>query len=165
MGYDKHQVAQEFTQLERELRPKHPSVAAFRAVAPRPDQAESARRPGNEPIKMLDVGCGTGLFASKLRTRLPRVEVCGVDLVSDMLAKGQTALATASRTCLAGTGRQRTSAVRFGIIRYRDLRQQLSSLPASGSRGRRDAAACLRPGRATDDHRRIPRRVMGLVHL
>jgi ubiquinone/menaquinone biosynthesis C-methylase UbiE len=37
----------------------------------------------------LDVGCGTGLFASRIKTSLPRAQVWAVDLVADMLAKGQ----------------------------------------------------------------------------
>jgi ubiquinone/menaquinone biosynthesis C-methylase UbiE len=44
---------------------------------------------GDRPLKMLDVGCGTGLFASRVRAASPMVEVWGVDLVSEMLAKGQ----------------------------------------------------------------------------
>ncbi len=44
---------------------------------------------GDRPLKMLDVGCGTGSLAARVRTAVPRVEVWGVDLVSAMLAKGQ----------------------------------------------------------------------------
>jgi ubiquinone/menaquinone biosynthesis C-methylase UbiE len=43
---------------------------------------------GERKFRILDVGCGTGLFASRLRAALPGAEVCGVDLVSDMLSKG-----------------------------------------------------------------------------
>jgi SAM-dependent methyltransferase len=38
---------------------------------------------------MLDVGCGTGMFASEVRSALPKVEVCGIDLVAEMLEKGR----------------------------------------------------------------------------
>jgi ubiquinone/menaquinone biosynthesis C-methylase UbiE len=44
---------------------------------------------GDRPARILDVGCGTGLFASRMRAVLPQVEVCGVDLVAEMLNKGQ----------------------------------------------------------------------------
>ncbi len=44
---------------------------------------------GNEPFKVLDVGCGTGVFAESMRTALPNAEVWGVDLVSAMLDKGR----------------------------------------------------------------------------
>jgi ubiquinone/menaquinone biosynthesis C-methylase UbiE len=45
---------------------------------------------GQQPFQILDVGCGTGVFTSKLRSALPRVEVCGVDLVSEMLRRGRS---------------------------------------------------------------------------
>jgi ubiquinone/menaquinone biosynthesis C-methylase UbiE len=43
-----------------------------------------------QPVKVLDVGCGTGLFADRLRAALDHVEVFGVDLVPEMLSKGRT---------------------------------------------------------------------------
>jgi ubiquinone/menaquinone biosynthesis C-methylase UbiE len=45
---------------------------------------------GQMPLRLLDVGCGTGVFASKLRAAFPRAEVCGLDLVADMLRKGRS---------------------------------------------------------------------------
>jgi ubiquinone/menaquinone biosynthesis C-methylase UbiE len=44
---------------------------------------------GGRPGRILDVGCGTGVFATRLRAALPRVDVYGVDLVSEMLKKGR----------------------------------------------------------------------------
>ena len=44
---------------------------------------------GGRPIKVLDVGCGTGVFAEKMRQAMPNAEVWGVDLVSAMLVKGR----------------------------------------------------------------------------
>jgi ubiquinone/menaquinone biosynthesis C-methylase UbiE len=44
---------------------------------------------GDHPARILDVGCGTGVFAGRLRAALPRVEVYGVDLVAEMLRKGR----------------------------------------------------------------------------
>jgi ubiquinone/menaquinone biosynthesis C-methylase UbiE len=44
---------------------------------------------GDRPFRVLDVGCGTGLFAERMRTALPNAEIWGVDLVSAMLDKGR----------------------------------------------------------------------------
>jgi ubiquinone/menaquinone biosynthesis C-methylase UbiE len=88
MGYDKNQVAQEFTRWSTSY---DRSILQWLLFAP--SHRVMIRRirevAGDRPVKMLDVGCGTGLFASKVQYSLPHVEVCGVDLVSDMLAKGQ----------------------------------------------------------------------------
>lgn len=43
---------------------------------------------GDKPARILDVGCGTGVFAAKIREALPNTRVWGIDLVSDMLTKG-----------------------------------------------------------------------------
>ncbi len=43
---------------------------------------------GIRPISILDVGCGTGVFAALIREKLPEATVWGVDLVADMLAGG-----------------------------------------------------------------------------
>ena len=88
MGYDKHQVAQEFTRWSQSY---DRSILQWLLFAP--SHRTLIRRireaAGHRPIKMLDVGCGTGLFASKVRASLPSVEVCGIDLVSGMLSKGK----------------------------------------------------------------------------
>jgi len=41
------------------------------------------------PLRILDIGCGTGLFASRVREALPDSTVYGIDLVSGMLEKGK----------------------------------------------------------------------------
>jgi ubiquinone/menaquinone biosynthesis C-methylase UbiE len=46
------------------------------------------KRFGDEPIRVLDVGCGTGVFAARIREALPKARVCGIDLVAGMLTKG-----------------------------------------------------------------------------
>jgi ubiquinone/menaquinone biosynthesis C-methylase UbiE len=89
MSYDKQQAALEFTSwsesYDRSILQWLLFGPSHRALIKRIREAA-----GDQPIKMLDVGCGTGVFASKVRVTLPRVDVCGVDLVSDMLAKGHS---------------------------------------------------------------------------
>jgi ubiquinone/menaquinone biosynthesis C-methylase UbiE len=88
MGYDKYQAAEEFMRWSESydrcilqwllFGPSHRVlIHRIREVA------------GTQPRTILDVGCGTGLFASRLQGALPQVAVYAVDLVSDMLAKGQ----------------------------------------------------------------------------
>jgi ubiquinone/menaquinone biosynthesis C-methylase UbiE len=88
MGYDKQQVAREFASwsesYDRSILQWLLFAPSHRALIKRIREAAEER-----PIRMLDVGCGTGVFASKVRACLPGVELCGVDLVADMLDKGQ----------------------------------------------------------------------------
>jgi ubiquinone/menaquinone biosynthesis C-methylase UbiE len=44
---------------------------------------------GNARFRLLDVGCGTGVFAARVREEFARSEVWGVDLVASMLSKGR----------------------------------------------------------------------------
>ena len=77
MSYDKLHATREFTRWSESydhsvlqwllFGPSHRVlIRRVRAVA------------GDRPLKMLDVGCGTGLFAGRVRTALPNVEVWGV---------------------------------------------------------------------------------------
>jgi ubiquinone/menaquinone biosynthesis C-methylase UbiE len=88
MGYDKDQATEEFIRWSDSydrcilqwliFGPSHRAlIRRIREVA------------GDRPARVLDVGCGTGVFASRLRAALPRVEVYGVDLVAEMLHKGR----------------------------------------------------------------------------
>jgi SAM-dependent methyltransferase len=89
MSYDKDQAIREFRHwsegydrciLQRLLfEPSH------RAIIARIRARASAR-----PLAVLDVGCGTGVFAARIRECLPQSRVCGVDLVSAMLVKGRS---------------------------------------------------------------------------
>ncbi len=45
---------------------------------------------GDRPFRLLDIGCGTGVFAALVRRELPNAEVWGIDLVGGMLAKGRS---------------------------------------------------------------------------
>ena len=88
MSYDKQQASEEFARWSESydrsilqwllFGPSHCAlIRRIRTVA------------GDSPIRVLDVGCGTGLFASRIRTALPQAQVWGVDLVAGMLGKGQ----------------------------------------------------------------------------
>ena len=44
---------------------------------------------GDRPATVLDVGCGTGVFAALARSAFPSASIWGVDLVAAMLAKGR----------------------------------------------------------------------------
>lgn len=87
MRYCKRQAAEEFTRWSESydrcvlqwllFGPSHRAlIKRIRAVA------------GDKPSTVLDIGCGTGLFASRLRQALPNSRVFGLDLVADMLAQG-----------------------------------------------------------------------------
>ena len=88
MGYDKHQADREFTSWSNSY---DRSILQWLLFGP--SHRVLIRRirqlAGDRSLKMLDVGCGTGMFAAKVRFALPNVEVCGIDLVSEMLLKGQ----------------------------------------------------------------------------
>jgi ubiquinone/menaquinone biosynthesis C-methylase UbiE len=88
MRYDRDQAAEEFTRWSESydrsilqwllFGPSHRVlIRRIQAVA------------GTRPFRVLDVGCGTGLFAARMKAALPDAEVCGVDLVPDMLARGK----------------------------------------------------------------------------
>jgi ubiquinone/menaquinone biosynthesis C-methylase UbiE len=87
MAYDKQQATVEFNRWSESydrcilqwllFGPSHRALLKrIRAVA------------GDQPLRILDVGCGTGVFATRLRAGFPNAQVWGVDLVAGMLAKG-----------------------------------------------------------------------------
>jgi ubiquinone/menaquinone biosynthesis C-methylase UbiE len=87
MAYDKSQATHEFTRWSENydrcilqwllFGPSH------RAIVNK-IRSES----GERPLRILDVGCGTGVFAAMIRRCFPNATVCGIDLVAGMLAKG-----------------------------------------------------------------------------
>jgi ubiquinone/menaquinone biosynthesis C-methylase UbiE len=87
MGYDKSQATVEFTRwsesYDRSILQWLLFGPSHRAIIAR-IKAEYA----DQPIRVLDVGCGTGVFASRIREALPNAQVWGIDLVRGMLAKG-----------------------------------------------------------------------------
>jgi len=48
-----------------------------------------APAPGRSPSALLDVGCGTGLLAQRLRRRMPELLITGVDVSEDMLDRAR----------------------------------------------------------------------------
>jgi len=87
MPYDKHQAAQEFTRWSESY---DRCILQWLVFGPshRAIIGRIAARCGDGPLKVLDVGCGTGIFGARIRQALPRARVWGVDLVAGMLAKG-----------------------------------------------------------------------------
>lgn len=87
MSYDKNQATREFARWSESydrcvlqwllFGPSHRAI--IRRIQ---------RRFGDRAIRILDVGCGTGVFAARLREAMPAAKVWGVDLVSDMLTRG-----------------------------------------------------------------------------
>jgi ubiquinone/menaquinone biosynthesis C-methylase UbiE len=88
MSYDKAQAVQEF---------RHWSGGYDRCVLQRLLFGPSHRaiigriraRFADGPLSVLDVGCGTGVFAARIRAAVPRSRVWGLDLVSAMLSQGR----------------------------------------------------------------------------
>jgi ubiquinone/menaquinone biosynthesis C-methylase UbiE len=87
MGYDKHQANHEFTRWSESY---DRSILQWLLFGPshRAIIARIKARFGDKPIRVLDVGCGTGQFAVRIRQALPNARVWGIDLVAGMLAKG-----------------------------------------------------------------------------
>jgi ubiquinone/menaquinone biosynthesis C-methylase UbiE len=87
MAYDKHQATHEFTRWSESY-----DRCILQWLLFGPSHRALVRRirdfAGDRPIRILDVGCGTGVFAARLREAFPGAQVWGIDLVSDMLAKG-----------------------------------------------------------------------------
>jgi ubiquinone/menaquinone biosynthesis C-methylase UbiE len=88
MPYDKLEAVREFRHwsggYDRSILQRLLFEPSHRAII-----ARIRARAGNGALAILDVGCGTGLFAARIRAALPQTTVCGVDLVSAMLAQGQ----------------------------------------------------------------------------
>lgn len=87
MGYDKKTATREFTRWSESY---DRSILQWMLFDPSHNAIIKAIRGrfADRPIRILDVGCGTGIFATKIRQALPRSEVVGIDLVSGMLTKG-----------------------------------------------------------------------------
>ena len=88
MGYHKEQASEEFARWSASY---DRSVLQWMLFGPshRVLIKRIGAVAGSRPFRVLDVGCGTGQFAGRIREALPQAQVWGVDLVSGMLAKGQ----------------------------------------------------------------------------
>jgi ubiquinone/menaquinone biosynthesis C-methylase UbiE len=88
MSYDKKQATREFSRwsagYDRSILQWLLFGPAHRAII-----ARIRARSGARPEAILDVGCGTGVFAARIRAARPRATVWGVDLVAPMLAGGR----------------------------------------------------------------------------
>ena len=88
MAYDKRQATHEFTRWSESYDRSILQLLLFG-----PSHRALIRRlaavHGDRPFKILDVGCGTGIFAERLRKALPNAQVWGMDLVRGMLSKGE----------------------------------------------------------------------------
>jgi ubiquinone/menaquinone biosynthesis C-methylase UbiE len=88
MGYDKEQATVEFKRwsdsYDRSILQRLLFEPCHRVLIDRIRNVTSGRN-----VRLLDVGCGTLVFASRVRASLPNVQSYAVDLVRDMLRKGQ----------------------------------------------------------------------------
>jgi ubiquinone/menaquinone biosynthesis C-methylase UbiE len=89
MSYDKQEAIEEFrawsSGYDRCVLQSLLFEPSHRAII-----ARIKARCGERPLAILDVGCGTGVFATRIRGTIPRSTVWGVDLVAAMLLQGQT---------------------------------------------------------------------------
>jgi ubiquinone/menaquinone biosynthesis C-methylase UbiE len=92
MAYDKNQATHEFNRwsrsYDRSILQRLLFGPSHRALLARIAEHQAEQRSKDDPLRILDIGCGTGVFAERLREVFPTIEVCGMDLVSDMLTKG-----------------------------------------------------------------------------
>lgn len=88
MGYDKAFATAEFTRWSESYDRSILQILLFgpshRALLKR-----IRDRFGDRPLKVLDVGCGTGVFAVRILQTFPKARIWGMDLVAGMLAKGR----------------------------------------------------------------------------
>ena len=87
MTYHRNQATHEFARWSERYDRSILQLLLFR-----PSHRAMIRRiktvAGDRPIKVLDVGCGTGVFAARIREALPNAKVWGIDLSREMLTKG-----------------------------------------------------------------------------
>jgi ubiquinone/menaquinone biosynthesis C-methylase UbiE len=86
--YDKTQASAEFNRwsesYDRSILQRLLFGPSHRAIL-----ARVRARFGDEPVRILDVGCGTGVFASVIHRERPEATVVGVDLTAGMLERGR----------------------------------------------------------------------------
>ena len=89
MSYDKNQATREFGRWSENY---DRSILQWLLFGPAHRAIIARIRAGfdDRPLTILDVGCGTGVFAARIREALPQAKVWGVDLVAAMLAGGRS---------------------------------------------------------------------------
>lgn len=87
MAYDRDQATHEFNRWSESY---DRSVLQWLLFGPshRAILRRIERQFGDRPLRLLDVGCGTGVFAAHIRRRFPQARVWGVDLTARMLLEG-----------------------------------------------------------------------------
>ena len=118
MAYDKRQATHEFTRWSESydrsilqwllFRPSHKAIIA-----------KIRNLYGDKPLRILDIGCGTGVFAARILESLPGARVWGMDLVPGMLAKGKhrwESLADRLTPVLGDSERLPFDAGRFDVV-------------------------------------------------
>ncbi len=87
MAYDKRQATSEFTRWSRNY---DDCVLQWLLFGPthRVIIRQIESQCSEPPARILDVGCGTGLFAERIKAAIPTANVWGADLVSGMLTNG-----------------------------------------------------------------------------
>lgn len=88
MAYDKAQATHEFTRWSESY---DRSILQWLLFGPshRALKRQIQAAAGDRPVRILDVGCGTGVFAGRVREAFPNAQVWGIDLVAGMLGKGR----------------------------------------------------------------------------
>lgn len=88
MSYDKEQATREFEKwsdsYDRCILQRMLFAPSHRAILKKIGERKSR----DESFRVLDVGCGTGIFAERIRQAFPKATVWGVDLVVGMLSQG-----------------------------------------------------------------------------
>jgi ubiquinone/menaquinone biosynthesis C-methylase UbiE len=88
MSYDKAQASREFDRWSENY---DRSVLQWLLFGPSHRALlDRMRSPlADRPSTVLDVGCGTGVFAALVRSAFPQATIWGVDLVAAMLSRGR----------------------------------------------------------------------------
>ena len=163
MSYDKAQATREFSRwsvgYDRSILQWLLFGPAHRAIISR-----LQARSGDRPTTILDVGCGTGVFAARIAAALPRATIWGVDLVDGMLTGGRERWQALRDQAVPVQGDSERLPFRRRGLRCGDLRQQLPPLPAPGS-GRGGDVPRPQAWGAAVSARRLPRQSLGMVHL
>ena len=98
----------------------------------------------SRPLHLVDVACGTGIFADMLRTQIPHISIAGVDLSTDMLMKFRDRFAGDTRiTAHAGSAENLPfEDHQFDVLTCNNAFHLIADAPAALAEFRR----VLRPG-------------------